>query len=129
MAHRIQVHYGAQIVSRRDFVTSGLFAVKRGGFARYQAVTDIFLHSEIHWNLMNSLESHFVLPDIFGVEALSNKHNRENVLNRYTPGTAELALIKSKGLNATESRDKAYAMLWALPDTTAVTAPDDREEV
>jgi hypothetical protein len=124
MAHRLQVHYGAQIISWRDFVASGLFAVKRGGFARYQeAVTDVFLHSELHWNLINSLESHFVLPDIFGVESLSDKRKRENILNRYTPGTAELALIKSKGLSATEPKDKAYAMLWAFPELTENTAP------
>ena len=78
MAHSIRIHYGAKIVSWRDFVASALFAVKRGGFARNQeADIDVFRDSEIHWNLLNCLESHFVLPDIYGVEALYNRVTKE----------------------------------------------------
>jgi hypothetical protein len=123
MAHGIRVHYGATVVSWRDFVASGLFAVKQG-FARNQEMEiDVFRDLETHWNLLNSLESHLVLPDIYGLEALFNRHNKGNILSKYTPGTAELALIKSKGLKATEPRDKAYAMLWAFPDSSKVTDP------
>jgi hypothetical protein len=108
MAHKILIHYGTEMIQWRDFVASGLFAVKRGGFARNQeASIEIFRDSERHWNLINSLESHFVLPDIYGVEALYNNSDERNTLSRYTPGTAELALFKSKGLEATEPKDKA----------------------
>jgi hypothetical protein len=124
MAHSIRIHYGAKIVSWRDFVASALFAVKRGGFARNQeADIDVFRDSEIHWNLLNYLESHFVLPDIYGVESLYNRGDGRNILSKYTPGTAELALIKSKGLKATEPKDMAYAMLWAFPNSSEFTDP------
>ncbi|KAJ9615306.1 hypothetical protein H2200_001381 [Cladophialophora chaetospira] len=115
MAHNIRVYYGVATISWQDFVVSGLFTVKQGGFARNQASeTDVFRDSELHWDLLNALESHFVLPDIYGLEALSTKASIKSTKNRYTLGTLELALIKSKGLEATEPKDKAYAMLWTF---------------
>ncbi|KAI9766382.1 MAG: hypothetical protein M1839_004914 [Geoglossum umbratile] len=124
MAHSIRVHYGATNVSWRDFVASGLFAVKRGGFARNQeAQIDVFRDFETHWSLLNSLESHFVLPDVYGIETLFDRHHKGNILSKFTSGTAELALIKSKGLKATQPKDKAYAMLWAFPDSSRVAYP------
>ncbi|KAH8665115.1 heterokaryon incompatibility protein-domain-containing protein [Tricladium varicosporioides] len=119
MAHNIRVHYGAANASWPDFVASGLFAVKRGGFAKNQeAEIDVFRDLDTHWNLLNALESHFVLPDIYGVEALYDRHKKGNILRKYTDGTANLALIKSRGLNATEAKDKAYSMLWAFPESS-----------
>ena len=122
MAHKILIHYGAELIQWRDFVASGLFSVKRGGFARNQeAETKIFRDSERHWELINSLESHFVLPDIYGVEALYSSSGGQTTQSRYTSGTAELALFKSKALEAFEPKDKAYAMLWAFPNSSAAT--------
>lgn len=120
MAHAIQVHYGTSMFSWRDLITSALFTVKQeGGFLRNQGgQVDVFRDAKTHWKLLNSLESHFVLPDIFGVEALYDRRNKSNILGKLTPGTAELALVKSKGLDATEPRDKAYAMLWAFPGSS-----------
>lgn len=125
MAHAVRVHYGTCAVSWRDFVASALFTVKQsGGFSKNQeAEINVFQDMETQWKLLNSLESHFVLPDIYGVESLYDRFNKENILGKLTPGTAELALVKSKGLNATEPRDKAYAMLWAFPESSAVTDP------
>jgi len=123
MAHSIRVHYGTSVVSWRDFVASALLTVKQpGGFLRNQkGKIDVFLQGETQWKLLNSLESHFVLPDIYGLEALYDSRNKRNILDKLTHGTAELALIKSKGLDATEPKDKAYAMLWAFPDSSKVT--------
>jgi hypothetical protein len=72
-----------------------------------EASIEIFRDLERHWNLINSPESHFVLPDIYSVEAVYNNSDERNTLSRYTPGTAELALFKSKRLEATEPKDKA----------------------
>src|SRR5271156_1203319 len=80
MAHSIRVHYGTTSVSWAGFVASGLFAVKRGGFARNQeAQIDLFRDSDTHWNLLNALESHFVLPDIYGVEALYDRRKKGDI--------------------------------------------------
>ena len=87
------------------------------------AEIDAFRNSETRWSLLNALESHFVLPEVYGIEALSTAGERKPILDQYTPGTAELALVKSKGLDATEPKDKAYAMLWAFPDATEADTP------
>jgi len=124
MAHNIRVHYGMTNVSWADFVASGLFTVKRGGFARNQeAQIDVFRDLDTNWSLLNGLESHFVLPDIYGLEALYDRHKKGDILRKYTDGTAEQALIKSRGLNATEAKDKAYSMLWAFPESSNATDP------
>jgi hypothetical protein len=124
MARSIRIHHGHATVPWPDFVTTALFAVKEpGGFLKFQEkAADIHTDEITQWSLINALETHFVLPDHLGLEALYQRRDA-SVLQTVTKGTANLALSKSHALNATEPKDKAYAMLWAFAeDSEANTA-------
>ena len=121
MARSIRIYHGNATVPWPDFVATALFAVKEpGGFLKFQEkAAEIHADGITQWSLINTLETHFVLPDYLGLEALYQRRNA-SVLQTITKGTANLALSKSRALNATEPKDKAYAMLWAFSEDSEV---------
>lgn len=125
MAHQIIVHYGSEKIQWRDFAASALFAVSNSGFARNRkaktTVAKLFRDSVTLWRLNDCLDSHFVLPDPESVKALFDDADERNTLSRFASRTIELVLLKSKVLEATDPKDKAYAMLWAFQDASAAT--------
>lgn len=116
MARQIRVQYGTASLSWRAFIVSAnLFLTDRHFFTRRRSPIESF-HS--YHRTLRTLYAHFIPQGLKNIEALLKKPKETS--NRDALAFSELCLLAwwTKGLEVTNGKDEAYAMLWMLPDTS-----------